>query len=210
MLKYEFLGVLQRELYNLPPNEIKEQLNFYSEMIDDGIEEGLSEEEVVAKIGSISEILSQINCEKTSYSNNKTQENASSDKKKTRLNAKALALIIAGSPVWISLLAAAFSVVITLYAALISLIAGLWSVWILICATEITLAVSSFGGVLVSILFIAKGTVLSALFVLGASLVCAGLSVFLWYGCKYTLFAFVKLTVWSFSKSFSWVKYIRR
>ena len=61
MKKREFLGVLQRELYNLPQNELEEQLAFYSEMIDDGIEEGLTEDDAVAKIGSVSEILSQIN-----------------------------------------------------------------------------------------------------------------------------------------------------
>ena len=53
MLKYEFLGILQRELYNLPKNEIKEQLNFYSEIIDDGIEEGLSEEEAITELEHI-------------------------------------------------------------------------------------------------------------------------------------------------------------
>ena len=42
MTKNEFLEQLRRGLSGLPMEDIDERLNFYSEMIDDRIEEGLS------------------------------------------------------------------------------------------------------------------------------------------------------------------------
>ena len=45
MRKQEFLAQLRKALSGLPQDEIEERLTFYGEMIDDRMEEGLSEEE---------------------------------------------------------------------------------------------------------------------------------------------------------------------
>ncbi len=197
MLKYEFLGILQRELYNLPKNEIKEQLNFYSEMIDDGIEEGLSEEEAVAKIGSISEILSQINREGERTFEvpmaKKVQSKKQNESLKRKLGAGAITLIAIGSPIWISLLAAAVSVAVAFYAVI-------WSAFAAVCAVELSLAAIGVAGVFYPIIFIPQGAFLNSAFVFGGALVCLGLSVFLWYGCKKILFCILELTKFSFVK----------
>ena len=50
MTKKEFLARLRRGLAQLPPEEREERLAFYSEMIDDRMEEGLSEQEAVASL----------------------------------------------------------------------------------------------------------------------------------------------------------------
>ena len=50
MNKIEFMQKLKDGLAGLSPKDREEQLNFYSEMIDDRIEEGLSEEEAVAYV----------------------------------------------------------------------------------------------------------------------------------------------------------------
>lgn len=42
MNKNEFLSALKARLSALPPNELEERLEFYSEMLEDRIEEGLS------------------------------------------------------------------------------------------------------------------------------------------------------------------------
>ena len=44
----------------LSKNDTAERLNFYSEMIDDKIEEGASENDAVSSIGSVDDIVSQI------------------------------------------------------------------------------------------------------------------------------------------------------
>ena len=43
MTKLDFLMQLHSKLEKLPQDELEERLNFYSEMIDDRMEEGLSE-----------------------------------------------------------------------------------------------------------------------------------------------------------------------
>ena len=59
MNKQEFLKNLRSSLSNLPQEEIEERIIFYSEMIDDRIEEGLSEEEAVSAVSTVDETLTQ-------------------------------------------------------------------------------------------------------------------------------------------------------
>ena len=60
MSKKEFLERLQEKLGGLPQSEIEERLMFYSELIDDQIEDGLSEEDALNQIGSVDDIATQI------------------------------------------------------------------------------------------------------------------------------------------------------
>jgi uncharacterized membrane protein len=60
MKKEEFLSTLKKKLSSLPKQELEERLNFYSEMIDDRVEEGRTEEEAILDIGSIDDISAQI------------------------------------------------------------------------------------------------------------------------------------------------------
>lgn len=60
MIKKEFLSQLRTGLAGLPQRDIEERLSFYSEMIDDRMEEGLPEEEAVAAVGNVQDIVSQI------------------------------------------------------------------------------------------------------------------------------------------------------
>ena len=55
MDKQEFLSKLRAKLFGLPQKELEERLSFYSEMIDDRIEEGLSEETAVKELGTVYE-----------------------------------------------------------------------------------------------------------------------------------------------------------
>ena len=59
MNKQDFLAELRKGLSGLPQDDIEERLTFYSEMLDDRIEEGLSEEEAVSAAGTIDEIVAQ-------------------------------------------------------------------------------------------------------------------------------------------------------
>ena len=45
MNKRKFLFKLKRALWGCPPSEIRNRLAFYAEMIDDRVEEGLSEKD---------------------------------------------------------------------------------------------------------------------------------------------------------------------
>lgn len=59
MKKQEFLSALKSGLSGLPRQDVEDRLNFYSEIIDDRMEEGLSEEEAVSAVGSVDEIVAQ-------------------------------------------------------------------------------------------------------------------------------------------------------
>ena len=60
MNKQEFLMKLRKALSGLPKDDIDERLTFYSEMIDDRMEDGIPEETAVCEIGTVDEIVAQI------------------------------------------------------------------------------------------------------------------------------------------------------
>ena len=60
MNKREFFAELRTKLSGAPQSDVEDRLIFYGEMIDDRIEEGMSEEEAVAAVGDIDAIVSDI------------------------------------------------------------------------------------------------------------------------------------------------------
>ena len=124
MTKHEFLVDLGLGLSCLPQEDAEERLSFYSEMIDDRIEEGLSEEEAVREMGAVDGIVSQIVAEVPLSKLVKKKI-----KPKRRLRAWEIVLLVLGSPIWFSLLIAAFSVVISLYVSVWAIVISLWAVF---------------------------------------------------------------------------------
>lgn len=172
MTKLEFLTLLRDKLSGFAREDIEERLSFYGEMIDDRIEEGLSEEQAVLAVGSVDEIVAHIIADTPRHKNKKKQEAP-----KRRLKAWEIVLLSVGSPVWLSLLIAAFAVAISLYASLWAVIVSLW-------ACFAALVASAFGGVAGAILFALTGNGLSGLATVGAGLICAGLSILAFFGCR--------------------------
>jgi len=58
--KQQFLTELRKKLSGLPQQDIDERLSFYSEMIEDRIEEGLTEKEAILDIGEVEDVAAQI------------------------------------------------------------------------------------------------------------------------------------------------------
>lgn len=116
MNKRQFISGLRKKISCLPKKEAEERLNFYSEMIDDRIEDGLSEEDAVREVGTIENIAKQIPGAKGAESI------------KRDLGSWDIALIIIGSPLWVPLLIAALAVYFSLYAVLWSLVIAAWAV----------------------------------------------------------------------------------
>jgi uncharacterized membrane protein len=52
MTKQEFIDALRHKMAGLPKDDIEDRVAFYTEMIDDRVEDGLSEEQAVAEIGN--------------------------------------------------------------------------------------------------------------------------------------------------------------
>ena len=118
----KFIEKLETSLHSIPKQEAKERISFYLEMIDDRIEEGLSEEEAIAKIGPIEDIAKQIISE---YS---AKEAAFGTAKKRKLSISETVLLVIGSPVWLPIMLAALIIVASFYLVLWSLIAVIWAV----------------------------------------------------------------------------------
>lgn len=182
MSKTEFLAELKTALEGLPGDDIEKSLEYYSEMIDDRIEDGLTEEDAVADLGSIDDIRAQI--VKDTPITKIIKEKV---KPKRRLSGLEITLLIVGFPIWFSLLASVaatiFSIWVSLWAAVISFYASL--------AAFFGAAV---GGIIASAIMLAYGNSISGLFLLGCSLASGGLGILWIFVCKYSTKGLVWLT----------------
>ena len=172
MNKQEFLAQLRSALSGLPEEDVIERLTFYSEMIDDRMEDGLPEEDAVRAIGSVDALVPQILAD-IPLSRLVKQKIPP----KNKLSAWAVILLALGSPIWLCLLLALFAVVLSLTAAFWAVLISLWAVFaaIVICAPACAAA---------GVAYAVRGDCLSGFALIGAGLICAGLAVFLFFGCR--------------------------
>ena len=177
MNKQEFLARLRSQLSGLSMEDIRKSLDFYSEMIDDRMEEGISEEEAVAAAGDVEQIASQIRAEAGAPSA------PSAPKKAPNLTGWGLALILLGFPLWLPLLIAAASIalalVISATAIVFSIYVSLWAVVVSLFAVVLVLALCSIALLLIPLLYIHYGNIAGALLVWGAALVLSGITILL-------------------------------
>ena len=172
MTKREFTVRLGSMLSGLPKRDIDERISFYCEMIDDKIEDGMSEEEAVANLGSIEDIAAEIregvplvNLVKEKF------------KPKRGLSAWEIVLLVLGSPIWLSLLVAAVAIVFSLYAVLWSAVLSLWAVFVSLAAVGVA-------GTASGVILIFTDGALTGLVLISGSLVSAGISILAFYGCR--------------------------
>ena len=171
MTKLDFIAELGDRLSGLPEAEVDERLSFYNEMIDDYIEDGLGEEEAVARIGRIDEIVDQIIADVPFAKLAKEKI-----KPKRKMRAWEIVLLAVGSPLWITLGAVALAVFLTLYAVLWTLVAVAWSVFAVFAACAPA-------GIALGVLSFVFGRPFPAMAYIGLGLVCAGLAIFAFFGC---------------------------
>ncbi len=178
--KQEFLARLRNGLSGMPRDDIEERLIFYSEMIDDRMEEGLSETEAVGAIGTVDDVISQILTDTplTRLVKEKIKPGRS-------MRSWEIVLLVLGFPIWLPLLSAAFAVILAVYIVVWSAVISLW-------ALEASLLAGALGGVISA--FTVQDNVLSGISMLSAGLCCAGLSIFIFFGCKAVTKGILRLT----------------
>ena len=98
-------------------------------------------------------------------------------KPKRRLTAWEIVLLSLGSPIWLSLGIAAFAVILSLYISLWAVVISLWAVFA-------ALAGCALGGIVAAIVFVCSGNLFTGIAMLGAGMLLAGLSIFMFFGCK--------------------------
>lgn len=164
MNKQEFLRRLETGLAGLGGDELEGCIHFYDEMIDARMEEGLKEENAVASLGSVDDIVAQIISEQPLIKAAKLRV-----VERKGISVWAIVLIVLGSPVWVSLLAAAVALLAAAVAVYLSVLISLWAVDIALLGGLIYLSAG--------VWYIVDGAVFAGIAVMGASLVLVGLSV---------------------------------
>ena len=182
MNKQEFLAQLKKALSGLPKEDIDERLTFYREMIEDRMEEGLSEEAAVADIGTVEEIVSQV-IEETPIVR-LVREKVSP---KRGLRAWEIVLLVLGSPIWLSLLLAALAVALAVYIVVWAVVLALWAI-------DVSFIAGALGGIAMGVIQICSGNSIKGLAFIGAGVLLAGLAIFMFLGCKAATKGAVKLT----------------
>lgn len=191
MTRSEFLDKLKTGLAGLPDEDITRGVEFYGEMIDDRMEDGLSEDEAVAAIGSVDEAISQILSEIPLSKLVKEKVTP-----KRSLGALEIVLLVLGSPIWLSLLAAAAVIVLSVYVVFWSVIISLW-------AAVISVASVSLLGIGLLPMYLLQGNIPAGLFMGGSGLLLVGLSIFMFYGCIYA----TKGLLWLSKRIFLLIKF---
>ena len=169
MNKEEFMSLLRARLAGLPQYDIDRSADYYSEMIDDRMEDGMSEYEAVRAVGSVDEAVEQI-LSSIPLAKIATQR----VKPKRAIQWREIVLLIFGAPLWITILLAAVGVFFSVYITI-------WSVVIAMFAVVASLAATAVFGVIRGALSAASGQLWQGVFYVGAGIACAGLTVFALY-----------------------------
>ncbi len=173
MTKEIFLHELSLKLYQLPEREVKQRLSYYEEMLDDMIEDGIVEEDAVAKLGNITEIAEDILCEQPLPTLVKNRV-----RPKNGWTVAAVTVAVLGAPLWIPLL---FALVLTAGAVALSIGAVILSLFAVVAAFACA------GGLIVIrafYLFTVSGNY--AFFCLGVGLFVLGLTCLAALAAKYS------------------------
>ena len=132
MNKQEFLTELKQHLKGIAPEDISGSLEYYSEMIDDAVEDGMTEEEAVASLGDIEEIVKQLRTREKSTKTSapppepevsvmpETESSHSSDTNRTVI----IILLIVCIPLIIGLVSGAAGIYIGMWGTVIGLYAA--------------------------------------------------------------------------------------
>ncbi len=188
MNKSEFLNELSERLSTLPESEAEKTINYYSEMIDDRIEDGETEQAAVKAIGSIDDAvrnaMSQVPL---------TGLVKQSVKRNLSLNIPVIILLILGSPIWFSLLIALFAIIFALYVTIAAVIISLFAV-------VAAFTISGIASIIASP-FLISVSLYSSAALLSCGLVISGLSIFAFFAAviltkyiiRFTKFVIIKI-----------------
>ena len=193
MSRDAFIGELRHRMAGLPQDAVERTVEYYSELIADSMEDGLTEAEAVERLGSLDEIVASVVKETplTQIVQTRVQET-----KKKGGSGWVIALLILGAPVWLPLLIAVLAVIFALYIALWAVVVSLWAA----VAAVILAGIAAIAGGIVELcrLHLAQGLVL-----LGGGLMCLGLCVVAFLLMKLITLGTVKLCklLWTGVKS---------
>ena len=158
MDKETFLKRLNKALGSLSAAERAKTVQYYREILEDRMEDGIPEAEAVAALGPVEQIAGEILAEQGGS---------------PRKSWGSAALIALGSPLWLVLLAAVAAVLLAMYA-------SAWAVIVALFSCVAALGTGALAGAFAMAVFVGSYP-MTGLFLLGAGLVCAGLGILLFF-----------------------------
>ena len=168
MSKTEFIEQLRAALNGLSEEDLKKSVDYYEEMIDDRIEDGISEEEAISGLGSIDEIKSRILEDIPIRKIVKEKI-----KPKRSLAGWEIALLVIGSPVWVP-------IVLSLIITGLSLYMSFWIIILSLYVTDLSLFLAGILGIVLA--FMQTNGFATGLFLSGIGVTLTGVSVLLFFG----------------------------
>ena len=186
MSRDAFIGELRHRMAGLPQETVERTVEYYGELIADSMEDGLTEEEAVARLGSLEEIVASVvkDTPLAQIVQTRVQEG-----KKKGISGWVILLLVLGAPVWLPVLIAVLAVLFALFIALWAVVIALWAVVAAVILTGLAAMVA--GVVELCRLHLPQGLVL-----LGGGLVCLGLCALLFLLMKLLTVGTVKLCKW--------------
>lgn len=191
MKKEEFISKLREQLKGLPKDDIDNRLSFYSEMIDDRVAEGSSEEQAISDIGGVEKVVNDI--AKDTPLLKLVKEKV---KPKRTLKTWEIVLLILGFPLW-------FPLVTTFVLLCIIFYLLIWVFDLAIYAVEVALVVGGIAELIIGFVSMANGGIFMVH--LGAALTALGASflfIFACIGVTYITISFSKSIIGAVKKSF--------
>jgi uncharacterized membrane protein len=168
MNKAEFTQQLTNSLAGLSQYDINRSVDYYTEMIDDRVEDGMTEEDAVAALGSIDEIRSKI-LEEVPITKIVKEKMTP----KRSFGAGEIVLLVLGAPLWIPLLLAGIIVILAIYI-------SFWSIIFSLYVADLSVFISGLAGLIVAA--IKPGGPLGALFYAGCGIALIGVAILLFFG----------------------------
>lgn len=175
MHKEEYLSLLGQKLEESGIPNADQMIGFYAEMIEDRVEDGMSEEEAVAAMEDIESIVNQAKADMPITSLVTARVKESHEKAKEKGNGSLwMVLAILGFPVWFPLLTAFFVVLLAFFVVLWAVVIAVFAV---VFAFGIAAAVCLIAGFGVFFGWIPFATTIASW---GCSLILGGLMLLLW------------------------------
>ncbi len=197
----EFLLELKNRLAHLPITETGKVLSYYSESLQDRIEDGMTEEEAIKSFESIYEIVKNLEEEIPLSAVVKDKVISKTTKNKNMTAATIVITIFAvilTSPIWIILLAVLFSIAV-------AVVAVLWSIPIIIVSIYVSLYPVAISGIFFGFTRMFTVSFSTGLAYLGVGVASAGLAIMLLMPIVVGLKGFLKINIYPFKKLKQWL-----
>lgn len=165
MLKNEFLESLQSRLEGLPREDVEKTIEYYCEMIDERMEDGLLEQEAVAGVGTVDEAVASVLGDIPLPKLIRKKVTL-----KRSLKVWEIVLIILSLPIWLPLLIGMMAIAVSVYIAIWAMVLSFYAC---VLSTGFA-AIASFAAV---IPYFAGGSIAIGMTVLAMGLVSAGITI---------------------------------